>query len=107
MAKGGKISTIVPLVTHVDHSEHSVQVIATEFGVADLRGKSPFERANEIIDNCAHPDYRGLLRSYLNIVEGGHTPHTLSAAFRMHEHFQKTGDMHGCSWDTAQSSATA
>ena len=102
IAKGGKISTIVPLVSHVDHSEHSVQIIATEFGVADLRGKSPFERANEIIDNCAHPDYRELLRSYLTIVEGGHTPHTLSAAFRMHEQFQKTGDMHGCSWDTAQ-----
>ena len=29
-AKGGKISTIVPLVSHVDHSEHSVQIIATE-----------------------------------------------------------------------------
>ena len=55
VAKGGKISTIVPLVSHVDHSEHSVQIIATEFGVADLRGKSPFERANEIIDKCAHP----------------------------------------------------
>jgi len=99
VAKGGKISTIVPLVSHVDHSEHSVQIIATEYGVADLRGKSPFERANEIIDKCAHPEYRELLRSYLTIVEGGHTPHTLSAAFRMHEHFQKTGDMRGCSWD--------
>jgi acetyl-CoA hydrolase len=100
-AKGGKISTIVPLVSHVDHSEHSVQIIATEHGVADLRGKSPFERANEIIDKCAHPDFRGLLRSYLTIVEGGHTPHTLSAAFRMHEQFQKTGDMRGCSWENA------
>lgn len=98
-AKGGKISTIVPLVSHVDHSEHSVQIIATEYGVADLRGKSPFERANEIIEKCAHPEFRDILRSYLNIVEGGHTPHTLSAAFRMHEQFQKTGDMHGCSWD--------
>jgi acetyl-CoA hydrolase len=99
VAKGGKISTIVPLVSHVDHSEHSVQIIATEWGVADLRGKSPFERANEIIDHCAHPEYRELLRSYLNIVEGGHTQHTLSAAFRMHEQFQKTGDMHGSRWD--------
>ncbi len=97
-AKGGKISTIVPLVSHVDHSEHSVQIIATEHGVADLRGKSPFERATEIIDKCAHPEYRELLRSYLTIVEGGHTPHTLSAAFRMHEQFQSTGDMHGSSW---------
>ena len=68
--------------------------------VRDVYGKSPFERANEIIDRCAHLEYRDLLRSYLNIVEGGHTPYRLSAAFRMHEHFQKTGDMHGCSWDT-------
>jgi acetyl-CoA hydrolase len=97
-AKGGKISTIVPLVTHVDHSEHSVQIIATEFGVADLRGKAPYERATEIIDKCAHPDFRDLLHSYVAIVEGGHTPQTLSAAFRMHEQFQKTGDMHGCDW---------
>jgi acetyl-CoA hydrolase len=93
-----KISTIVPLVSHVDHSEHSVQIIATEYGVADLRGKSPFERASEIIEKCAHPEYRELLHSYVAIVEGGHTPHTLSAAFRMHEQFQKTGDMRGCGW---------
>jgi acetyl-CoA hydrolase len=98
-AKGGKISTIVPLVSHVDHSEHSVQIIATEYGVADLRGKSPFERANEIIEKCAHPEYRELLHSYLTIMAGGQTPHTLSAAFRMHEQFQKTGDMRGCRWD--------
>ncbi|HUB33689.1 MAG TPA: acetyl-CoA hydrolase/transferase family protein [Bryobacteraceae bacterium] len=97
-AKGGRISTVVPMVTHVDHSEHSVQAIATEIGVADLRGKSPFERANEIIDNCAHPDFRDLLRSYLHIVEGAQTPHTLSAAFRMHEQFERTGDMRGCTW---------
>jgi acetyl-CoA hydrolase len=99
-AKGGKISTIVPLVSHLDHSEHSVQIIVTEFGVADLRGKSPYERANEIIDHCAHPDYRDLLRGYLNILKGGHTPHTLSAAFRMHEQFQDSGDMHGCHWES-------
>jgi succinate CoA transferase len=98
-AKGGKISTIVPLVSHVDHSEHSVQVIATENGVADLRGKSPYQRALEIIHKCAHPDYRELLMSYLTIVEGGHTPHTLSAAFRMHEEFQQSGDMRGVCWE--------
>jgi len=72
-----------------------------------LRGLAPRERAETLIDRCAHPDYRELLRNYLNIVEGGHTPHTLSAAFRMHEHFQQTGDMHGCCWDTVQSSTTA
>ena len=97
-AKSGKISTIVPLVSHVDHSEHSVQIIATEYGVADLRGKSPFERANEIIDKCAHPEYRDLLRGYMNMVGGAHTPQTLSAAFKMHEQFERTGDMRGCTW---------
>jgi propionyl-CoA:succinyl-CoA transferase len=97
-AKGGKISTIVPLVSHVDHSEHSVQIVATEWGIADLRGRSPFERAYLIIENCAHPDFRDSLRNYLEIVGTGHTPHTLSAAFRMHDQFLKTGDMRGVEW---------
>ncbi len=98
-AKGGKISTIVPLVSHMDHSEHSVQIVATEHGIADLRGRSPQERALLIIENCAHPDFRDQLRGYLEKVEGGHTPHTLTAAFRMHEQFQKTGDMRGVRWE--------
>jgi acetyl-CoA hydrolase len=100
-AKGGKISTIVPLVSHVDHSEHSVQVVATEWGIADLRGRAPYERAYLIIDNCAHPDFRDTLRRYLEMVEGGHTPHTLSAAFMMHDRFLKTGDMRGVEWADA------
>ena len=41
VAKEGKISAIVPMVSHVDHSEHDVNIIVTEQGVADLRGKSP------------------------------------------------------------------
>ena len=44
-AKEGKISAIVPMVSHLDHSEHSVNIIITEQGVADLRGKSPKARA--------------------------------------------------------------
>src|SRR5579862_5238030 len=61
-AKGGKISTVVPLVAHMDHSEHSVQVVVTEHGVADLRGRDPQNRARLIINHCAHPDYRQQLR---------------------------------------------
>ena len=57
-AKGGCISSIVPMVSHLDHSEHSVNVIITEQGIADLRGKSPMERAQAVIENCAHPDYK-------------------------------------------------
>ena len=44
-AKGGKISSIVPMVSHVDHTEHEVMVLVTEQGYADLRGLSPKERA--------------------------------------------------------------
>lgn len=97
-AKGGRISTIVPLVSHMDHSEHSVQIVATEWGIADLRGRSPYERAILIIDNCAHPDFRDQLHHYLEMHEGAHTPVTLGAAFKMHEQFARTGDMRGVNW---------
>lgn len=97
-AKDGKISTIVPLVSHLDHSEHSVQIIITEQGVADLRGKSPTQRAETIIQNCAHPDYRGLLRDYVKMAGSVHSPQTLSAAFGLHQTFAKAGDMRKVSW---------
>jgi len=97
-AKGDKISTLVPVVSHMDHSEHSVQVVITEQGVADLRGRSPAERARLIVDNCAHPEYRAQLHAYFDHFKGGHTPHTLSAAYGMHEQFMKTGDMRGVDW---------
>jgi acetyl-CoA hydrolase len=97
-AKGGKISTIVPLVSHLDHSEHSVQIIVTEQGVADLRGKSPTERAKTIIENCAQPDYRGILRDYVALAGNSHSPQTLSAAFGMHLVFGKCGDMRLVDW---------
>ena len=96
--KGGKISTIVPLVSHLDSSEHSVSVVATEQGVADLRGKSPQERAEAIVRNCAHPDYREQLTDYLKIGGHTHTPQTLAAAFGMHVKFGKDGDMRGVDW---------
>ena len=98
-AKGGKISTIVPLVTHVDHSEHSVQVVITEQGVADLRGQDPHGRARIIIENCAHPKFRPQLLEYIEIVKQGHTPQSLSRAFAMHRQFIRTGDMGGIKWE--------
>lgn len=97
-AKDGKISTIVPLVSHLDHNEHSVQIIITENGIADLRGKSPHERANLIVDVCAHPDYRAELHGYFDKVRDGQTPQTLAKAFAMHEQFIQTGSMHGVQW---------
>jgi succinate CoA transferase len=93
VAKGGKISPIVPLCSHLDHSEHSVQVVVTEQGIADLRGKDPLERAREIVKHCAHPDYREELSSYLKDVIGGHTPQSLNRAFNMHQRFLETGSM--------------
>ncbi|MGE9291143.1 MAG: acetyl-CoA hydrolase/transferase family protein [Puniceicoccales bacterium] len=105
VAKGSKISTIVPLVSHMDHSEHSVQVVITEQGVADLRGKDPAERARLIVENCAHPEYRDLLGGYFASVKDGHTPQTLDCAFAMHQKFLKTGDMHGVEWSLPGSQA--
>ncbi|HYO81051.1 MAG TPA: succinate CoA transferase [Bryobacteraceae bacterium] len=96
--KGGKISTIVPLVTHADHSEHSVQIVVTEHGVADLRGKDPHERAKLVVDNCAAPEYRDQLRGYLEMVTLGHTPQSLTLAFAMHRQFGQTGDMRNVNW---------
>ena len=61
VAKGGVISSIVPFVSHQDSSEHDVNIIVTEQGIADLRGKGPIQRAETIIENCAHPDYKQLL----------------------------------------------
>lgn len=92
-AKNGAISAIVPMVSHVDHNEHSVKVLITEQGVADLRGKSPRERAVCIIENCAHPDYRPLLYDYLDSGSKGQTPVNLNNAFAFHKAFSATGNM--------------
>lgn len=99
-AKDGKISAIVPMVSHHDHTEHDVMFIVTEQGMADLRGKSPKQRAKLIIENCSHPDYRDMLRDYYDRAEalsaktgGVHTPHILTEALSWHQRFVETGDM--------------
>ena len=93
VAKGGSISSIVPFCSHLEHTEHDVNVVITEQGVADLRGKSPAQRAQLIIENCAHPDYKQLLWDYLKIADKGQTCHKLSAAFAMHDTFLREGNM--------------
>jgi acetyl-CoA hydrolase len=93
LAKGGKISTIVPMVTHVDHSEHSLQVLVTEQGLADLRGKGPLERAKAIIENCAHPSYRPYLNRYLEEAPMGHIRHDLDRCFELHRNLRERGTM--------------
>jgi acetyl-CoA hydrolase len=92
-AKGGNISAIVPMCSHMDHSEHSVQVLITEHGVADLRGKDPRERAEAIITHCVDPSYRDLLWTYFKLTENGHTPQSFRSAFAFHEAFLESGDM--------------
>lgn len=92
-AKDGSISAIVPMCSHMDHSEHSVQVLVTEHGVADLRGKDPRERAAAIINYCVDPSYRDLLQMYFKLTENGHTPQSFRSAFAFHEAFLETGDM--------------
>lgn len=92
ITKGGAISNIVPMVAHPDHSEHSVDILVTDQGIADLRHKDPVERAYEIINNCAHPMYREMLTDYLKR-GAGQTPHSLKAAFEFHNAFNETGDM--------------
>jgi len=97
-AKGGKISAIVPMVSHLDHSEHSVKILVTEHGVADLRGKSPIQRAETIINNCADSQYRDLLKDYLRLGQTGHTLQNMAAALAFHDTFNKTGDMRNVNW---------
>lgn len=95
-AKNGDISSIVPMVSHVDHTEHDVEVIVTEQGLADLRGLNPTERARAIIENCAHPDYRPMLLDYLERAEAGkfkHQPHLIGESLSWHDRFLKTGSM--------------
>jgi len=96
-AKGGAISCIVPMVSHVDHTEHDVQIIVTEQGLADLRGLSPKERAGLVIERCAHPDYRPGLRDYVERARRGapglHTPHLLGEALSWHQRYLNEGHM--------------
>jgi succinyl-CoA:acetate CoA-transferase len=96
-AKGGAISCLVPMVSHTDHTEHDVEIIVTEQGLADLRGLSPTQRARRVIEKCAHPDFRPALRDYferaLRDAPGKHTPHLLSEALSWHDNFVKTGQM--------------
>lgn len=95
IAKGGSISSVVPMVSHVDHTEHDVDILVTEIGLADLRGLAPRERARVVIDNCVHPAYREALNDYFKVActIGGHTPHILREALSWHINLDETGKM--------------
>jgi len=96
VAKGGRISAIVPMVSHVDHSEHSVDVVVTEHGLVDTRPLTPRQVAEQVIKKCAHPDYRDMLWDYYQRAirsHGGHEPHLLDEAFNFHNRYLATGSM--------------
>ncbi|KAK4972949.1 acetyl-CoA hydrolase [Elasticomyces elasticus] len=99
------VSCIVPMCTHVDQTEHDLDMVVTEQGFADVRGMSPRERAREIIKKCAHPDYRPILQDYFDKAEfeclrkgWGHEPHLLWNAFDMHKHLNDHGTMKLPTW---------
>lgn len=96
-AKHDAISRIVPMVPHVDSTEHDVDIIVTEQGYADIRGLSPKERAAVIIENCAHPMYRQQLWDYYNgaveLCGPCQTPHDLSKSLSWYQRYLETGTM--------------
>lgn len=94
------VSCIVPMCTHVDQTEHDLDVIVTEHGLADVRGLSPRERARVIIKKCAHPIYQPILQGYFDKAEFeclrkgmGHEPHLLFNSFDMHKALVEEGSM--------------
>ncbi|ODQ68510.1 acetyl-CoA hydrolase [Nadsonia fulvescens var. elongata DSM 6958] len=99
------ITCIVPFATHVDQTEHDLDVVVTEQGLADLRGLAPRERARVIIDKCAHPIYKPILLEYLERAEfyctknkSLHEPHILRDAFKLQANLEDKGTMRIDSW---------
>ena len=97
------ISSIVPKVSHVDHTEHDVDVIVTEYGLADLRGLCPKDRAKLIIDKCVHPDYKPIVQDYFDRAtreclasESAHEPHMLHECYKMYLNLTENGSMRRC-----------
>ena len=95
--KGGKGWAWVQVVSPGAHGGHSVQIVVSEHGRADLRGLSPVRRARSIIERCAAPEYRDMLAEYLDhairVSPGGNMPHDLSRVFDFHQRYIETGSM--------------
>lgn len=95
-SKEDTISHVVPMVTHHDHTEHDVDILVTDQGLADLRGLAPRERAEVIINNCVHPKFQEEIRDYFERAcreTGGQTPHLLGEAFKFHTRLREKGSM--------------
>ena len=100
------ITTVVPFASHVDHTEHDLDILVTEQGLADLRGMCPRQRAVEIIDKCAHPAYKDILHEYVRMSNSAaakkkslHEPHMLAKAFKMYTNLEEEGTMRITSWE--------
>jgi acetyl-CoA hydrolase len=91
--RGGRVSCIVPMTPHIDSNEHSVQIVVTDQGIADLRGLGPMQRAKTIINNCAHPAYRDYLYRYLERSRVGHIRHNLRECFELYRNLREHGTM--------------
>ncbi len=72
---GRTVSCVMPYVRHIDHTEHDIKCVCTEQGYAlNTEIRSARRRAEEIIDKCAHPHFRPILREYLRVSGGGDEP---------------------------------
>jgi acetyl-CoA hydrolase len=103
------ITCVVPKAPHIDHTEHDLDVVVTEQGLADLRGLAPKERAQEIINKCVHPDYKDIIQEYLDIstkeclAKGiGHEPQLFDRCFKMQQNLAKNGTMKIDNWDVPE-----
>lgn len=95
-AKGGDISSIVPMVSHQDICEHDVDLVVTENGLADLRGLDDGERADLIIARCSSGIYKKQLTAYLQNAReksGGHHPQLPYEAFSWFQRLKEEKSM--------------
>ena len=100
------ITCVVPKAPHVDHTEHDLDVLVTEQGLADLRGLAPKERAQTIIDKCVHPDYKPIIQEYFDMAKKeclakgiGHEPQLFDRCFKMQQNLAVNGTMKIKNWD--------
>lgn len=72
---GRTVSCVMPYVRHIDHTEHDIKCVVTEHGYAlNTEIRSASRRAEDIIEKCAHPHFRPILRDYLKMAGGGDEP---------------------------------
>jgi acetyl-CoA hydrolase len=100
------ITCVVPKAPHIDHTEHDLDVLVTEQGLADLRGLAPKDRAQMMIDKCVHPEYKPIIQEYFDMAKKeclakgiGHEPQLFDRCFKMQQNLAKNGTMRIKNWD--------